>query len=96
MEVGNYFSVIKEMQSHISKLTNQLIQCQMKAIGITSDEITDFIENAGENVSKNFAGVFLANQKNRFADISKKIKAKQANYTFMILNTDANDKPGIQ
>ena len=31
MEVGDYFPVIKETQSHISKLTSQLTQCQSKA-----------------------------------------------------------------
>lgn len=56
--------------------------------GTSSGEITDFIENAGENISKNCAGVFPANEKNRFTDISNEIKAKQAKYSFMIANTD--------
>ena len=67
----------------------------VEALGITSDEITDFIENAGENISKNCAGVFPTNKKNRFTDISNEVKAKQAKYSFMIANKDTDDKPGI-
>ena len=61
---------------------------------VRTGELEYFIENAGDNISKNFVEVFPDGHKNRFHSISKAIRSKGAEYPFMIANTDAEDKPG--
>ena len=68
----------------------------VKGLGVTTGELEYFIENAGDNISKNFVGVFPADHKHRFHEISSEIRSKGAEYLFMIVNTDAEDKPGTQ
>ena len=44
--------------------------------GIDNVQIENFIKKSGDNISKNFVGVFPAGEKNRFNDISIEIKNK--------------------
>ena len=61
---------------------------------IESVQFENFIKTSGENISKKFMGVFPADEKNRFNDISIEIKNKRAKYSFMIVNTDSAGKDG--
>ena len=60
----------------------------VKGLGITTGELEYFIENAGD-IFKHFVGIFPADHKNRFHNISNELRSKGANYPFMITNTDA-------
>ena len=66
----------------------------VKGLEVAIGELEYFIENEGDNISKNFVGVFPADQKNRFHNIRNEIRSKGAEYPFMIANTDAENKPG--
>ena len=61
---------------------------------IDSVQFENFIKKSGENISKNFMGVFPADEKNRFNDISIESKNKGAKYSFIIANTDSAGKDG--
>ena len=60
--------------------------------GIDNVQIENFIKKSGNNISKKVVGVFPANEKNRFNDISIEIKNKGAKYPFVIANTNPADK----
>ena len=62
--------------------------------GIDNVQIENFIIKSGDNISKNFVGLFPADKKNRFNDISVEIKNKGIKYSFMIASTDPVDKDG--
>ena len=59
---------------------------------IDSVQFENFIKKSGVKISKKFMGVFPADEKNRFNDISIEIKNKGAKYSFMIANTDSAGK----
>ena len=62
--------------------------------GIDNVQIENFIKKSGDNISENFAGVFPADETNRFNHLRTGIKNKGAKYPFMIVNTDPADKDG--
>ena len=65
--------------------------------GIDNVQIGNFIKKSGNNISKNFVGVFPADEKkkkNRSNEISIEMKNKGAKYLFMIANTDPANKDG--
>ena len=51
---------------------------------------------AGKNISNNFVCVFPANRKSRLTDLSNQMRAKIAQYLYMITNNYAEDKHGTQ
>ena len=51
---------------------------------------------AGKNISNNFVCVFPANHKSRLTDLSNQMRAKIAQYPYMITNNYAEDKHGTQ
>ena len=55
-----------------------------------------FIENAEDNIPKNFVRVFPADHKNRFHDMSNDIRNKGEDNPFMMANIEAEDKPGTR
>ena len=48
--------------------------------GIDNVQIENFIKKSGDNISKKIVGVFPADEKDRFNDISIEIKNKGAKY----------------
>lgn len=40
----------------------------VRGLGVTTQELEQFIRNAAKNISNNFVGVFLADHKHRFID----------------------------
>ena len=61
---------------------------------IDSVQFENFIKKSDENISKKIMGVFPADRKNRFNNISIEIKNKGAKCSFMIANTDSAGKDG--
>lgn len=51
---------------------------------------------AGKNISNNSVCVFPANHKSRLTDLSNQMRAKIAQYLYMITNNYAEDKHGTQ
>ena len=57
-------------------------------------QIENFIKKSGDNISKNFLGVFPADEKSRLNNGSIELKKKGAKYPFMVANTESADKDG--
>ena len=67
----------------------------VKGFGVTTNELEQFFNSSGDNISENFIGVFPADQKNEFFDVKENLKQKRAKYPFMVANTDPARKPGV-
>ena len=63
--------------------------------GISNHTILDFIEKKTSNdVKKKFIGVFPSNHFRRFITFHSMMTETEAQYPFIIMNTDCSDKTG--
>ena len=65
---------------------------ELKGFGVNNPGLEHFFKKNGIDLSDNFVGVFLANEKREFLD---KINGKETKYPFMVASTDPAKKPGI-
>ena len=64
--------------------------------GISKFQVEEAFKKIGdEDLLKNFVGVFPSNRMNRFIDHAAMISDCSGKYPFVIVNTDAEGKPGI-
>ena len=64
--------------------------------GISNFQIEEAFKKIGdEDLLKNFVGVFPSNRMNRFIDHAAMISDCSGKYPFVIVNTDAEGKPGV-
>ena len=64
---------------------------ELKGFGVNNPELEHFFKKNGINLSDNFVGAFLANEKREFLD---KINGKERKYPFMVASTDPAKKAG--
>ena len=63
---------------------------------ISNFQIEDAINKIGdEDLLNNFVGVFPSNYMNKFINHVAMIEDKEGKYSFMIANTDSDDKKGV-
>ena len=64
--------------------------------GISKFQVEEAFKKIGdEDLLKNFVGVFPSNRMNRFIDHAAMISDCSGKYPFVIVNTDAEGKPGV-
>ena len=67
-----------------------------KMSSISNFQIEDAIKKIGdEDLLNNFVGVFPSNYMNKFINHVAMIEDKEGKYSFMIANTDSDDKKGV-
>ena len=62
--------------------------------GISNLTIEEFINEENDDLKNNFVGVFPSNFITHFIAFHQLIKEKRGSYSFMIMNTDRNNKKG--
>ena len=84
------------MKHRIEQKTVIQLYLIKKMSSISNFQIEDAIKKIGdEDLLNNFVGVFPSNYMNKFINHVAMIEDKEGKYSFMIANTDSDDKKGV-
>ena len=84
------------MKRRIEQKTVIQLYLIKKMSSISNFQIEDAIKKIGdEDLLNNFVGVFPSNYMNKFINHVAMIEDKEGKYSFMIANTDSDDKKGV-